>query len=135
MARIVLSTWGSHGDVDPALALARGLRARGHEPVLAAPAFYGDVAATASVAFHAVGPDIDPTDAATVQRIMDRRRGSEILLREILLPAVEASFAALDAAVDGADLLVTHPAAFAGPVVAEHRRLRWASTVLAPLSF
>lgn len=135
MARIVLSTWGSHGDVDPALALARGLRARGHAPVLAAPAFYRDVAGAAGVAFHAVGPDFDPGDTAMVRRLMDRRRGSEVLLREILLPAVDDAFAGLDAAAAGADLLVTHPAAFAGPVVAAHRGLRWASTVLAPLSF
>ncbi len=134
MARIVLNTWGSHGDVDPALALARGLQARGHAPVLAAPGFYRDVAAAAGVAFHAVGPEFDPTDTALVRRIMDRRRGSEVLLRELLLPAVEGAFAELEAAAAGADLLVSHPATFAAPVVAESRRLRWASTVLAPLS-
>jgi rhamnosyltransferase subunit B len=35
----------------------------------------------------------------------------------------------------GADLLVTHPVTFAGPLVAERLGLRWASVVLAPMSF
>lgn len=135
MARIVLTTWGSHGDVDPFLALARELAARGHAPVLAAPAYFRGVAAAAGVAFHPVRPDVGPTDAALVRRIMDRRTGSEFLLRELLLPAVAQSYEDLDAVAADADLLVTHPATLAGPVVAAGRGMRWASAVLAPLSF
>jgi UDP:flavonoid glycosyltransferase YjiC (YdhE family) len=47
---------------------------------------------------------------------------------------VRESYEDLERAIEGADLLVTHPLAFAGPLLAEKRGLRWASTVLAPLS-
>ena len=135
MARIVLTCWGSHGDVDPYLALARGLVARGHAPVLAAPDFYREVAAVAGVDFHPVRPAVDPTDAALLQRVMDPRRGSEVILRELVMGAVEEAYADLEAVAATADLLVSHPVTVAAPVVAERHRLRWASTVLAPLSF
>ncbi len=40
MARIVLTSFGSHGDLNPFMGLALALRERGHEPVLALPASY-----------------------------------------------------------------------------------------------
>jgi len=44
-------------------------------------------------------------------------------------------FEDLSVAVDSADLLVSHPVTFAAPVVAQVRKLKWASAVLAPMSF
>jgi UDP:flavonoid glycosyltransferase YjiC (YdhE family) len=66
---------------------------------------------------------------------MDARRGSEVIVRELLMPQLRQTYEELRSAVAGADLLVTHPITFAAPLVAEHARLPWLSTVLAPLSF
>ncbi len=38
--RVVLSTWGSFGDLHPYIALGLGLRSRGHEPVIATCEIY-----------------------------------------------------------------------------------------------
>ncbi|HEX5633981.1 MAG TPA: glycosyltransferase [Gemmatimonadales bacterium] len=133
--RIVLTTFGSYGDINPFLGLARGLKARGHEPLLATSAVYRADAERAGVAFHAVRPDVDPGDRALVARIMDARRGTEVLLRELLVPRVDEAFEDLMDAVRGADVLVTHPVTFAGPVVAAATGMPWASAVLAPMSF
>lgn len=38
-------------------------------------------------------------------------------------------------AAQGADVLLTHPVTFAGPLVAQKVRVLWVSSVLAPLSF
>ncbi len=40
--RIVITSWGSYGDVYPYVGLALALAKRGHRPVLAAPEFYRD---------------------------------------------------------------------------------------------
>ena len=61
--------------------------------------------------------------------------GTEFLLRDIVFPGVEEMFEDLSAAAGGADLLVSHPLTIAAPLVAESRKLNWASVVLAPLSF
>ena len=135
MARILINSWGSHGDVDPYLALSHALRARGHEPVLAMPAYFAPVVAREGFAFHAVGPDVRPDQPEFVRRVMDARRGSEWLLREAIVPHVERSYEQLDAVADGADLVVGHPVTWGAAMVAERRGLPFVSTVLAPLSF
>jgi rhamnosyltransferase subunit B len=134
MARIVLTCWGSHGDIDPFLGLGLALGRRGHRVAIAAPEFYRALIEGAGLAFHPLRPDIDPTDTSLVHRIMDRRRGSEFLLREILFAQIEAMFEDVSAAASQADLLVSHPVTFATPIVAERRGLPWASAVLAPTS-
>jgi UDP:flavonoid glycosyltransferase YjiC (YdhE family) len=81
-----------------------------------------------------VRPDLDPNDRALLARVMDRTRGTEALF-ELIMPHFRESYQDLLVATDGADLLVTHPIAFAGPVIAEQRQLPWVSMVLSPMSF
>jgi UDP:flavonoid glycosyltransferase YjiC (YdhE family) len=133
--RIVITSFGSLGDIYPYLGLARQLTRRGHDVLFATSAFYRPLIEGEGVAFHPVRPDVAPVDHAMIRRVMDPKRGPEILVREFLIPFVRDSSADLAAATRGADLLVTHPITFAGPVVAEHCRIRWVSTVLAPMSF
>jgi rhamnosyltransferase subunit B len=78
---------------------------------------------------------LDPADRATVERVLDPVRGADALIKEILLPSLDADYAALDQAAQKADMMVTHPITFAAPIVAQARRLPWVSTVLAPMSF
>ncbi len=135
MATIVIATWGSYGDVFPYMGLGQALRQRGHTPILAMPEFYRSAVESAGLGFHPLRPDLDLHDQAMAERVMDPARGTQFLFNELLIPALEASRADLVEAAAGADLLVTHPAVPAGPMVAEEKRLPWASTVLAPISF
>ena len=104
MARIVLTTWGSYGDINPYLGLALALKARGHEPILATAAYYRPVAEREGVVFRAVRPDIDPGDSEIVARAMHPRRGPEVILREVMLPTVEDAYEDLQEAVRGTDV-------------------------------
>src|SRR5690606_30427462 len=131
--RILITTFGSFGDVFPYIGLALGLRARGHEPVLAMPEFYRDTVESEGLEFRAVRPNVDPTDRAVIGRIMHERTGSEYLLREVLIPALRDNHSDLAAAADGADMIITHPITFAAPLVAQALRINWVSTVLAPM--
>jgi len=135
MVRIVLTTWGSYGDINPYMGLALALKARGHEPVLAAPDYYRGLAEGEGVAFHAVRPEIDPGNSEIVARVMHPRHGPEVILRELMLPSVEDAYEDLQQAARGADLLITHPITFAGPVLAHKTGIPWVSSVLAPISF
>ncbi len=138
MARIVINSWGSYGDVNPYLSLAVALRARGHEAVLALPAHFADDVARAGFAFAPVGRVMDLETAVSegvVGRIMSARRGAEFIYRELLMPVLTETYRELLAACEGADLLVSQPLGVAAPLVAEVTGVRWAATVLAPLSF
>lgn len=133
--RIILTSFGSLGDVNPYLGLAEGLRRRGHDPVIATSAYYRQMVERQGFEFHPVRPDVDPTDRDTMERIMDPLRGTEVIIRDLLMPHLRESYEDLSAAVRGADALITHPITFAGPVVAAETRVPWISTVLAPMSF
>lgn len=133
--RVVLTTFGSLGDVNPYLAVARRLGAAGHRPVIATSPHYRCYVERAGVEFHPVRPDVDPGDRATVARIMDPRRGTEFILREILIPALRDSLLDLEAGLGDADVLLTHPITLAGPIAAARTGVPWASSVLAPMSF
>lgn len=135
MARILLATFGSYGDVNPTLVLGRALRARGHEAVVATlPGFRGDIEG-AGLGFVPMGPDIDPEDTALIRRVMDPRTGSEAVVRELVLPGLRDAYAVLEEASAGADLLVSHVLTFAVPLLAEKRGIPWVSTVLSPMVF
>jgi rhamnosyltransferase subunit B len=133
--RIVIATWGSHGDLNPAVGLAAGLRERGHEAIVATSPMYRQDVERAGVGFHPVRPDIDPDDKAFVARIMDARHGTEFLFTKVLMPSLQDAATDLRPAIAAADLVVSHPATFAVPVLAEQLGTRWASMVLAPMSF
>lgn len=133
--RLVLTTLGSYGDINPFVGLGLALRARGHEVVIATSGFYREYIESAGLGFHPVRPDVDPNARERVARIMNARTGTEFLLRELIVPALQDSYEDLAAPVDGADLLLTHPITFAGPIIAQERGIRWASAVLAPMSF
>ncbi len=136
--RIVFSTFGTFGDVNPLIALALELKRRGHTPVLAIPAMFREKIEPLGIEFAAVRPDQDPNDKRMVEMIWDIKKGTERGLREFLFPAIRDSYRDLLEAVTangGADLLVTGELAYAGPIVAEKTGIPWASYVLAPLSF
>ena len=137
--RIILSTFGSFGDVHPYVAIALELKQRGHRPVLATSEVYREKAEAAGVEFYPIRPDMPSYDEPEeviriVEPIMDPREGGEKVM-ELLLPYLREIYEDLNAAVEGGDLLVTHPLPLLGPIVAQMRRLPWVSSVLAPASF
>ena len=136
--RIVLNTFGSFGDIHPYMAIAMELRSRGHVAVIATMEVYREKIEDAGLEFAPVRPNIPQPQAQEsdlIDKIMEPKTGSRFLTEELIFPAVRDSYDDLLAAVAGADLLVTHPAAPAGPLVGRKIGMPWVSTVLAPLSF
>jgi len=136
--RIVLSNIGTFGDINPLIAIALELRRRGHVPVMALPAVYQPKIVPLGLEFHAIRPDIDPTNSVLVEMVYDIKHGTEHGLRDFLFPALRQTYGdLLDAATKPAraDLLLLGELNYAGPLVAEVTGIPWASYVLAPLSF
>jgi rhamnosyltransferase subunit B len=135
--RIVLTTFGSLGDLHPYIAIARGMQDRGHEAVIATTRDYRQKIEARGIGFHAVrpdGPDLD-ADRDTMRRIMDSRKGTEFVVRELLMPVLQESYQDVLAAAQGADLLVSHVLTYATRLVAEKKGIHWAASFLQPLGF
>lgn len=135
--RVVITCWGSHGDLFPYIGLALALKRRGHTPVVATNAGFRNEVEREGIEFAAAGPPIDPNAPNArelFERVMDPIKGSEVIVRELLMPKLRETYAELSAVVPGADILIGHPIAYAAPLVAERTGTPWMSTVLAPLS-
>ncbi|MGA8162820.1 MAG: glycosyltransferase [Acidobacteriaceae bacterium] len=136
--RIVFSTYGTFGDVNPLVSLSLELKRRGHHPVLAVPEMFRPKVEPLGIGFAPVRPEQDPNDTRLIAMIYDIKHGTETGLRQFLFPSLRDSYSDLLAAVQadgGADLLVTGELAYAAPLVAEKTGIPWASYVLAPFSF
>lgn len=139
MARIVLATFGSLGDLHPFLALALRLRSAGHHPVIATAEFYRERVEAEGLEFAAVRPDfvdIERDLNAGAEEVMLRMiRGEEFLFRQVLFPYVRKAYEDGLRAVAGADLVMTTNFAFGPRIAAEVRGLPLITAVLQPAAF
>jgi sterol 3beta-glucosyltransferase len=110
--RIVLSTVGSTGDVQPLLALAMGLRARGHESTVAIPADATGRAAALGLRAVAIGPRLSEQErraiGQSINDVPDTAHQAGRFL-EALLPSLPAMYDTLLELSADADVLIGSP--------------------------
>jgi UDP:flavonoid glycosyltransferase YjiC (YdhE family) len=138
MKRIVISTFGSFGDLHPYLAIALELKRRGHQPIIATSNLYREKVSALELELHPVRPDLPSYDrpdevSRMADEFMDAKQGSVRIFKWLMLHVGDA-YQDLLAGTRGADLLLTHPLPFVGPVVAEVAGIPWVSSVLSPFS-
>src|ERR1044072_8914692 len=136
--RVVMATIGSLGDLHPYIALAQKMKKRYIEPVIATSNTYRERVESLDIEFHPIRPAMPEQGTAEYQKwidgVVDPNRGAELRFKRILAPAVRDMYEDLSAAIEGADMLVTHPIVLAGPPLAQKTGIPWVSTVLAPAS-
>jgi rhamnosyltransferase subunit B len=135
MSKIVLSTFGSLGDVHPKIALGLELRKRGHEIVFNVMEGFREKFATLGFEISPLRPNLDPENKELARRIMDSKNGSEFLFKEVFIPNLRPMYEDMMRAVDGADLIITGEIVLPIRSVIEKTGIKWVSTSLAPISF
>jgi len=131
--RIVLTATGSLGDLHPYIAIALGVKARGHESIVATSECYRQKVEELGLGFRPMRPDfVFVTDPAVMPRFMHPRWGTLRVIRELILPLLRESYEDVLAASEGADLLVSHSIAYATRLVSETAGIPWVSTIVTP---
>jgi UDP:flavonoid glycosyltransferase YjiC (YdhE family) len=137
--KVVISTAGSLGDLNPFIALALVLKARGYEPLIASQDEFRDKIQAEGIAFHPLRPGVEDVkgelgiDEQTIfRKATNGSSGLPFLVRRIAMPFLRRAYEDMMSATQGASLVVTHPSAFAARLAAENRGLLWMSAVLAP---
>src|SRR5690606_2867802 len=129
--RPLLITVGSRGDVQPYLALACGLLAAGHRPLLAAPRRFAPMAAARGVEFAPLDDELltlqDSVKGQGVRAAITAARSVRPMLRRLLDD--QAGLAARPEF----DVVVHHPKALGGPSVAEKLGVPALAGLLLPL--
>ncbi len=134
--RILISTFGSLGDIHPYMALALEARRRGHEAIIATSPRYRTKIESEGLQFRPVRPEMPAKSEfeAVATMVMDAKKGPEYLFNNFLIPSLRDNYVdLLEAGVD-ADIIITHPAALGGPLAARKLEKKWLSSVLAPTS-
>ena len=139
MKKIVISTFGSFGDLHPYVAIALELKRRGHRPVFVTSEIYREKLDALGLELRPSPPHLPDWDRPDEVRrlvgdLIDSRKGSERVFTEFVNPHLREMYEALAEAARDADLLVTHVLSLAGPPLVEKTGIRWVSTVLAPIS-
>jgi rhamnosyltransferase subunit B len=137
LPHILLTTWGSFGDLHPYIAVGLGLRARGHRVTIATSEAYRLKVEGEGLEFRAFRPDaaVFVENPEIMAKAFHPRTGSEFIFRKVLMPVVEQSYEDILKAARDVDLIVGHPATFATPTVAEVLKKRWISVILQPIMF
>src|SRR5262249_14894082 len=114
-----------------------GLRARGHEVIVATGACYRERVEALGLGFRPLRPDCGwVSDAERMRPLMDLRWGLLRIGRDVVLPALRDTYEDTFAAAVGADLLVSHAlTGYSTRLVSEKTGIRWASTLIVPLGF
>ena len=138
MARILIHTFGSSGDVNPFLALGLELRGRGHDVRFALAPSFADSARALGFAASVVGPDPD-YQSALVRRMLtpsrDITRPIRLLFEEALIPGIGPATETLEPLVRDADLFLSHTIQLAAPVLAARTGVPWVSATPATVAY
>jgi UDP:flavonoid glycosyltransferase YjiC (YdhE family) len=137
MARIVLSTIGVRGDLNPFLSLGLGLRARGHDVLFAVEDTFCQALMEEGFAVHRLPGDVREMLLPYVHELVDGftpLTSLQIILHKWILPSLHAKVQELRKACSGADLLVARAAHLAAPIVAELTGIPWVHITMTPLN-
>jgi UDP:flavonoid glycosyltransferase YjiC (YdhE family) len=134
--RFLLTSWGSHGDLHPFLALGRELRARGHGVTLVGHPDWDANTQRAGVRFVSTGEPSREDFIARHPEVLSMKWGGLVslhtLVHKAIAPGLEHVLAALLAEAPSHDVLVAHHFSLTAPLAAELTGLPFATVSLAP---
>ena len=135
--KIVLATFGSHGDLHPFLAIALALKQRGATPVIAAAEIYRSKVEAEHIGFERMRPDLDAvaTRLGMKQQAIARAAAQrpEFIVQDIVLPHLHEAYEDAMYAMRDADMAITHSAAYGAKLAAEKRGLPHIGVALQPM--
>lgn len=131
--RVVLTSFGSTGDTQPFIALARELQQSGHEPILALSPNFKMRAEANDIAFAPIGPELKLSDIRgmiTLQMSLDDPIRQALHFVNTVMPAVPQMFSDLVDICQGADVLISSPHQITGRMVHERLNIPFATVHL-----
>jgi vancomycin aglycone glucosyltransferase len=131
--RVLLSTIGSRGDVQPVVALAVQLRELGQEVRVCAPPDFGEWIEGLGIPFVRLGPDVRST-AKSISPVAHGQLTAE-QIRQMMEGSVATQFETIPAAAEGCDVIVAGNALnIAARSVAEQMGIRYVFAAYCPIT-
>lgn len=132
--KVLIATIGSFGDLHPYLAIAIGLKERGHEVTLASMPMYREKVEGEGVRFVAIPPDLSGLehDEKKRRRAMATIDGTRYVVQELFLPALDEMYRILAGEARDADVTLGSLFALGLPMAAAKWKKPYLTTTLQP---
>ena len=137
MSKILLTTFGSYGDLHPYLAMARILKGRGDDVTLATHEEYREYVERIGVRFVPIKPGLEELgpQESWAAKANHSLHGTQFIIRTLILPYLSDGYKTIKETAVGHDLMISHVLTFATPIVAEELGIPWLSCALQPSPF
>lgn len=134
--KILLTAFGSHGDLNPMIAIAQQLRALGAQATVGASLAYRDKVESSGIRFTALSPDMPDfaLEPDLAKALLDPKTGMRSLV-EFVMERLGDSWRDTLAAASGMDALVGSALSMATPMAACKLGIPWASAVFQPMAY
>jgi rhamnosyltransferase subunit B len=132
--KVLLTTIGSSGDINPFIAVARAMQDRGHEATLLINPFFESAARQAGVGYLPLGEEIDFRAMTQVKNVAHPRKGGIAVMRELVIPHMRLIHDLMGDAIDAIkpDVVLTHHISIGAQWICQRRSIPCATAVLAP---
>ncbi len=137
--KILVSTFGSLGDLYPFVALAHELNKAGYHSIIATSSDYEDYLLSEGLDFRAVRPDAQLLSQKLNMTLAEigneMSRNDRFLFNKIIFPFLTETYDDLSIATVGVRAIVSHSISFSARLVAEKKQIPCFTIHLSPLMF
>lgn len=137
MARILLTTFGSYGDLHPYLGMAKVLKKNGYQVILSSHEHYREVVERVGIEFTPLKPSFDDVgpEETWVHKVNHPRNGIEFISKILILPFLRDNYESISKASEDCDLIISHLLTVVTPIVAEKKGIPYLTCILQPATF
>ena len=137
MRKILMTTFGSYGDLHPYIGMARALIANGDQVTIATHLDYQEHVERIGATFVRIRPGLD--EAGPKEEWAPQANhpifGPRFIIQTFVMPYLEECYETIKRAATGHDLIISHVLCVTTPLVAEELSIPWVSTILQPATF
>jgi UDP:flavonoid glycosyltransferase YjiC (YdhE family) len=136
MKKVLLTTIGTLGDLNPLIALAKLLNDNGIETHIAACSAYRPNVEREGIAFHEIAPHYDPKSEELCKAILHPLKTLPYFFRKMLSGAsLKQSIDEFNKLVPDYDLVIGNVFSFSARIACHLNKVKWASMNLSPTCF
>ena len=133
--KVLVTTIGSSGDVNPLIAVGLALQRRGHEVAMLVNPYFESQVRDAGLEYRPLGEKFDLSQIAEMPDVMHRRKGSSLLMTEFILPSIPVIIDALEETIERQqpDMVLYHSLCLGARWVCRRHGVPHAQVALSPL--
>ena len=123
--KVLITTLGSTGDLNPVMGIGLELKKQGHYVGIATSLYFKTEIEKQGLAFHEVFPNLEPGLEDLKKFVTDPIKGSELLHRHYIFPGLEKSYETVLGILDDYDMILSATLTYFTPIACRIKNKPW----------